>query len=82
MKTRHPSRCVRTVRRTTTGRMSRHIGTAGKTTDDENLKLFTDMYLMVDAQKVYSIVGKGLYPSAFPEYSAKIGNKPFERVEL
>ncbi len=61
---------------------ARHIGTAGKTTDDENLKLFTDMYLMVDAQKVYSIVGKGLYPSAFPEYSAKIGNKPFERVEL
>ena len=61
---------------------ARHIGTAGKTTDDENLKLFTDMYLMVDAQKVYSIVGKGLYSSAFPEYSAKIGNKPFERVEL
>ena len=37
---------------------------------------------MVDAQKVYSIVGKGLYPSAFPEYSAKIGNKPFERISL
>lgn len=61
---------------------ARHIGTAGKTTDDENLKLFTDMYLMVDAQNVYSIVGKGLYPSAFPEYSAKIGNKPFERISL
>ena len=61
---------------------ARHIGTAGKTTDDENLKLFTDMYLMVDAQKVYSIVGKGLYHSAFPEYSAKIGNKPFERISL
>lgn len=60
----------------------RHIGTAGKSTGDENLKLFTDMYLMVDAQKVYSIVGKELYSSAFPEYSAKIGNKPFERVEL
>lgn len=59
---------------------ARHIGTAGKTKDDENLKLFTDMYLMVDAQKVYSVVGKGLYPSAFPEYSAKIGNKPFERI--
>ena len=61
---------------------ARHIGTSGKTTDDENLKLFTDMYLMVEAQKVYSIIGKGLYPSAFPEYSAKIGNKHFERVEL
>ena len=61
---------------------ARHIGTAGKTTDNDNLKLFTDMYLMADAQKVYSIVGKGLYPSAFPEYSAKIGNKPFERFYI
>lgn len=61
---------------------ARHIGTAGKTTDDENLKLFTDMYLMVDAQKVYGIVGKGLYSSAFPEYSAKIGNKLFERISI
>lgn len=61
---------------------ARHIGTASKTTDDENLKLFTDMYLMVDAQKVYSIVGKGLYSSAFPEYSAKIGKKPFERISI
>ena len=61
---------------------ARHIGTAGRTTDDENLKLFTDMYLMIDAQKVYSIVGRGLYPSAFPEYSSMIGNKPFERVDL
>lgn len=60
----------------------RHIGTASKTTDDENLKLFTDMYLMVDAQKVYSIVGRGLYPSAFPMYSAKIGNKTFERISI
>ena len=61
---------------------ARHIGTAGKTTDDENLKLFTDMYLMVDAQKVYSIIGRGLYASAFPEYSAMIGDKPLERVKL
>ena len=61
---------------------ARHIGTAGKTTGDENLKLFTDMYLMVDAQKVYSIVGRGLYPSAFPMYSAKIGNKTFERISI
>ena len=61
---------------------ARHIGTAGKTTDDDNLKLFTDMYLMIDAQKVYSIVGKRLYPSAFPEYSSKIGNKLFERISI
>lgn len=60
----------------------KHIDTVQDTSDDENLKLFTDVYLMAGAQKVYSIVGKGLYPSAFPEYSAKIGNRPFERIKI
>lgn len=60
----------------------KHIDTAHDTSDDESLKLFTDVYLMAGAQKVFSVVGKGLYPSAFPEYSAKIGNRPFERIKI
>jgi hypothetical protein len=60
----------------------KHIDTAQDTSDDESLKLFTDVYLMAGAQKVFSVVGNGLYPSAFPEYSAKIGNRPFERIKL
>lgn len=60
----------------------KHIDTAQDTSDDENLKVFTDVYLMAGGQKVFSAVGKGLYPSAFPEYSAKIGKRPFERIKL
>ncbi len=73
----------------------RHIDTAGRTDDSQNIKLFLDYYLIAEAQKVYSIYGTpdrdyadeehvpcGLYPSAFPKYAAKIGGKPFERIRL
>lgn len=59
-----------------------HIDSGKHTTEDENLKLFADVYLIAGAQKVYSIAGKGLYESAFPLYSAKIGNRPFKRMYL
>lgn len=60
---------------------AKHID-SGIFSDDDNLKLFSDIYMIAGANKVYSIIGKGLYPSAFPEYSAKIGNKSFERIAL
>lgn len=60
----------------------KHIDTATSMDDDDNLKLFGDMYIIAGARKVFSIVGKGLYSSAFPEYSAKIGGCPFERLIL
>lgn len=58
----------------------KHIDTAGKTDDAENLKLFTDYYLIAGARRVYNIVAKGMWPSAFPEYAAKIGGVPFYRI--
>ena len=60
----------------------KHVDNVDQSSEDEALKLFIDMYLMIDAEKVYSIVGNKLYPSAFPEYSAKIGRKPFGRLSL
>ena len=60
----------------------KHIDTAGATTDEENVKMFLDYYLIGGAKKVYSLVDKGMWPSAFPEYAAKIGNAPFERIDL
>ena len=60
----------------------KHVDNINETSEDEALKLFIDMYLMIDAEKVFSIVGNQLYPSAFPEYSAKIGRKTFERLSL
>ena len=60
----------------------KHIDTAGKTDDSENIKMFTDYYLISGAQKVYSLWHEGMWRSAFPEYAAGIGNVNFERVEF
>ena len=58
----------------------RHIGTAADNTDDSNLKMFVDYYMMAGALKIYNLVSEGMWKSAFPEYAAKIGDKPFERI--
>lgn len=60
----------------------KHIDTAGVTDDSENIKMFTDYYLISNAQKVYSLWHEGMWKSAFPEYAARIGNVPFERIEF
>lgn len=60
----------------------KHLDNVADISEDDGLKLFLDIYMLAGAEKVYSIIGKGLYSSAFPEYSAKIGGKPFERIEL
>ena len=60
----------------------KHIGTAGTTSDEENLKMFIDYYLIAGAKYVYSVYGKRMWKSAFPEYSAMIGGCPFNRVSL
>ena len=60
----------------------KHIDTAGETDDAENIKMFLDYYLISNAKKVYSLVGTGMWPSAFPEYAAKIGGAAFERISV
>lgn len=60
----------------------KHIDRAGLTNDEDVLKLLSDVYLIAGADNVYSIVGRGLYHSAFPEYAALIGNVNFERLFL
>ena len=60
----------------------KHIDTAGETEDSENIKMFTDYYLISGAQKVYSLWHKGMWNSAFPEYAARIGNVPFVRINF
>ena len=58
----------------------KHVDTVGKTNDAENIKMFLDYYLISCANKVYNIVSGGMWPSAFPEYGAKISEKQFERI--
>ena len=60
----------------------KHVGNSAVVKDEEALKMFTDYYLLSMSERVFSIVGKGLYSSQFPLYAAKIGNKPFERVKI
>ena len=60
----------------------KHIDTAGNTDDAENIKMFLDYHLIAHASKVYNIVATGMWPSAFPEYAAKIGDVVFERIYL
>ena len=58
----------------------KHIDTAGETDDSENIKMFTDYYLIARAKRVYSLWHVGMWKSAFPEYAARIGGVPFERI--
>jgi len=60
----------------------KHIGTAEETSDEANIKMFLDYYMIAEAKKVYNIVGPGMWTSAFPEYAAKIGECEFERIIL
>ena len=60
----------------------KHIDTAGETEDSENIKMFTDYYLLSNARHIYSLWHEGMWRSAFPEYAAIIGGKPFTRVEF
>lgn len=50
--------------------------------DDQDvyMKPFIDFLLLSRAEKVYSIVAPGMYPSEFPLYASKINNLPFERI--
>lgn len=58
----------------------KHIDTAGDTSDAENIKLFTDYYLMAGAKHVYSLWHEGMWKSAFPKYAARISGVEFTRI--
>lgn len=58
----------------------KHIGTAEDNSDASTIKMFLDYYLIAEAEKVYNFVSDGMWKSAFSEYAAKIGQKPFERI--
>lgn len=59
-----------------------HIGNHDKVSLESVSKLFLDYHYISKAIKVYSIIGNGLYPSAFPLYAAKIGDVPFIRIAM
>lgn len=60
----------------------KHVGTARTASDAEVTKMFLDYYLIGGAEKVYSLWAPGMWKSAFPQYAAMIGGRPFERIQL
>lgn len=44
-------------------------------------KAFIDFFVISKAMKIYNIVGPGTLNSGYSELAARIGDKPFERVE-
>ena len=60
----------------------KHVGTARTASDAEVTKMFLDYYLIGGAEKVYSLWAPGMWKSAFPQYAAMIGGRPFERIRI
>lgn len=60
----------------------KHVGTARTASNAEVTKMFLDYYLIGGAEKVYSLWTTGMWKSAFPQYAALIGGRPFERIEI
>lgn len=59
-----------------------HVDTTSSAPMEYYLKSFVDFYLLSGAQKIYAATTKEMYVSDFPNYAAKAGNIPFERVFL
>lgn len=53
---------------------------------DENLeihlKTFVDFFTLSHAEKLYLLVGKGMYHSGFSRRAAQLGDRPFEEIVL
>lgn len=60
----------------------KHVGTARTASDAEVTKMFLDYYIIGGADKVYSLWTTGMWKSAFPQYAAMIGRRPFERIRI
>lgn len=46
------------------------------------MKSFLDFYTLSNANKIYRICTKEMYPSLFPVYAAKVNNIPFESINI
>ena len=65
----------------TTGQAA-HADTGIEAPSEQYLKSFVDFYLLANAQEVYCVGTKEMYPSEFPQYAAKVHNRPFTRIQL
>lgn len=59
-----------------------HVDNSNLIDNDFYLKTFLDFFLIANATKVYSIVGREMYASYFPVLACQLNNIPFERIQL
>lgn len=45
------------------------------------LKAFSDLFVISQASHIYNVVGPGTYPSGYSFLAARIGGRPFKRIE-
>lgn len=45
-----------------------------------HLKSFTDLFMIANANKIYSVIVGPMYDSGFPKMASMIYNKPFEKI--
>lgn len=59
-----------------------HADTGIDAPSEQYLKSFVDFYLLANAHEVYCAGTKEMYHSEFPQYAAKVHDRPFTRVQL
>lgn len=59
-----------------------HMDVTKDATYSVYLKSFLDLYMISEAEKVFCIGTKDMYPSEFPLYAALINNVPFFRIQI
>lgn len=59
-----------------------HVGFSAKASHEAMLKSFAEFMLISKAQKAYQIKIGPMYASNFPKHAARIGNVPYQLIEL
>ena len=59
-----------------------HIDYQDETSDDINMKLFVDMYLISRADEAFLLQTDKMYNSGFPRRAAQISGIPFHHVRF
>ena len=59
-----------------------HIDYADKTSDDINMKLFVDMFMISRAERAFLLQAQGMYNSGFPRRAAQITGIPFTHIRF
>lgn len=61
---------------------NKDVNAASRSKYEVYLKSFLDFYMLSEAEKIYRIGTRRMYPSEFPLYAAKVHDIPFESIVI